>query len=254
MPHSRRLARTGRPWVVAHRGWSARFPENTLAAFDAAVAAGADVLELDVRLSRDRVPVVIHDATLERTTNATGRVADHSAGELAELDAGGWFAPRFAGEPVPTLAQVFARYAGRVAIDVEVKAEAFEEPAPEDAIERQVAALARRHGMAGSVLVSSFEHRLVARLATGGAAVAAGWLHDGPADESACAGLHATERALACIAPAEHLAPEDVERHAAAGMRLVAFTVDDATDLRRLLDWGVGGIVTNDPPALVRLL
>src|SRR5512134_1609461 len=98
--------------VWAHRGASAAAPENTMAAFRAAEAAGADGIELDVHLSRDGVPVVIHDATLERTTTGTGRVAARSVAALQSLDAGSWFAPHFADEVLPTLEETLRLFGG----------------------------------------------------------------------------------------------------------------------------------------------
>ena len=92
------------PAVVAHRGASAAAPENTLAAMRRAAEMGARWAECDVRLSADGVPVVIHDGTLDRTTDGRGALAAHTAAELARLDAGSWRDAAFAGEPVPTLA------------------------------------------------------------------------------------------------------------------------------------------------------
>ena len=93
-----RMEQKKRPWVVAHRGYRGLYPENTLAAFEAAIAVGADMVELDVCLTRDRVPVVIHDKTLYRTTDGKGLVSEHSLSELKELDAGSWFSSEFKGE------------------------------------------------------------------------------------------------------------------------------------------------------------
>ena len=175
------LVRAQQPWVLAHRGYSARYPENTLCAFEAALEAGADVIELDVGLSADRVPMVLHDDTLERTTNGQGPLAAHTATELAELDAGGWFAPECAGERIPTLQAVLERIGARVVLDLELKTSAFEAPAPDDALERQVHALVERLGLLGSVFVSSFEHEFLAR--TRG--LATGLLYDTPAADAA---------------------------------------------------------------------
>ncbi len=119
------LVRASRPWVVAHRGYSARYPENTLCAFEAAIDAGADVVELDVGLSADRVPFVLHDATLERTTNGRGPLHAHRATELEALDAGSWFAPEFAGERLPTLQAVLERIGAQVVLDVVFRPFAF---------------------------------------------------------------------------------------------------------------------------------
>ena len=97
------LQRDGIPALVSHRGASALAPENTLAAIDAALRHGADFVEFDVQLTRDGVPVLMHDPTVDRTTNGLGRVSQLTAAQLAELDAGSWFSPEFAGERVPTV-------------------------------------------------------------------------------------------------------------------------------------------------------
>src|SRR3990172_9877913 len=94
------------PVVIAHRGASGSCPENTLAAFRRAAALGADMIELDVQLTRDGEVVVIHDWTLDRTTSGTGPVRACSLAELRRLDAGAWFDAAFAGERVPTLGEV----------------------------------------------------------------------------------------------------------------------------------------------------
>ncbi|MDE2030139.1 MAG: glycerophosphoryl diester phosphodiesterase, partial [Alphaproteobacteria bacterium] len=97
-----------RPPVIAHRGARARAPENTMAAFEAAREDGAAWIETDVKLTADGVPVLIHDDLLDRTTNGHGAVADMDWAEMRELDAGGWFAPVFAGARVPRLAELLA--------------------------------------------------------------------------------------------------------------------------------------------------
>lgn len=93
------------PLTVAHRGDSAKYPENTMAAFRGAIAAGAELVENDVYVSADGVPVVIHDESVERTTDGTGLITAMTSSEIARLDAGSWFSQSFAGEHVPTLAE-----------------------------------------------------------------------------------------------------------------------------------------------------
>src|SRR5919197_4354903 len=102
----------GRPLVVGHRGAMGYAPENTLASFELAVEQGADVVELDVHLSRDGQVVVIHDEQLDRTTDGRGLVGDRTLDELKRLDAGSWFDPRFAGQRIPTLHEVLAWASG----------------------------------------------------------------------------------------------------------------------------------------------
>lgn len=109
------------PWVVAHRGDSAAFPENTVSAFDAAVRAAPDAIELDLQTSRDGVPVVWHDRSLRKLGLPRRRVAGLTVAELSRLDAGAWFDPAFAGERIPTLDAVLDRYGGRVPLMLEVK-------------------------------------------------------------------------------------------------------------------------------------
>src|SRR5919204_3658410 len=98
----------GRVWVVGHRGAMGYCPENTMISFARAVELGADWVELDVHLTRDGALAVIHDETLERTTNGKGLVREHTLDELKRLDAGSWFAPAYAGERIPSLDEELA--------------------------------------------------------------------------------------------------------------------------------------------------
>lgn len=239
--------------MYAHRGGCALGPENTLAAFDLGLASGADGLELDVRLSSDGVPVVIHDATLDRTTDASGLVRDRSADELARVDAGcrfggGQSPSRFArlGIGVPTLAQVLRRYPA-VPIILEIKEDAeasgvrvADVVKAADAVDRVCLAGAGSHGARG------------ARTAVPAAASACqpevrwalyrswlGW----PVRPAAYAGYQVPEHAgrLRVVSPR-------FIRHAhAAGLAVEVWTVDDPTDMERLLKWGVDGLITDHP-------
>jgi glycerophosphoryl diester phosphodiesterase len=107
--------------VIAHRGASSYAPENTIAAFDLALQMGARHLELDVHLTRDDYLVVIHDDTVDRTTNGTGPVASQTFAALQGLDAGTWFGEAFVGVRIPTLAEVLTRYQGRMHLHIELK-------------------------------------------------------------------------------------------------------------------------------------
>jgi glycerophosphoryl diester phosphodiesterase len=159
--------------VIGHRGASAHAPENTLAAFDMALRDGADGIEFDVRRARDGVPVVIHDATLDRTVLLEGRlVEEFDSTALSKFYAGEWFNlqyPTFARdsfmfECIPTLAQVFERF-GSHHLYVEMKCE---EPSLQASLARAVVELTRAHGIADHVVVKSFAHdslREVKRLA-----------------------------------------------------------------------------------------
>jgi len=137
--------------IIAHRGFSGRAPENTLAAIREAIGVGADMAEIDVTLSSDGEIVVIHDETLQRTTDGFGTVAQHTLRELKELDAGSWFSPRFAGEPIPTLEEVLAAVNGRILLNIEIKSEAVER-----GIAARVVETVQRLEMTDQVVISSF--------------------------------------------------------------------------------------------------
>lgn len=138
------------PELMAHRGNSVLAPENTLAAFAEALKTPAQSTELDVHLTADGHVVVMHDATVDRTTNGTGAIADLTLAQLKALDAGSWFGPAFAGEPVPTLAEVVELVGSRLALNVEIKSSADPESA------RKVVAVLRDGGVLDQSTISSF--------------------------------------------------------------------------------------------------
>ena len=140
--------------IIAHRGYSAKYPENTLASFQAAIDLGADMIELDVVLSSDDVPVIIHDETLNRTTNGKGPVSKLSLEQLQQLDAGSWFNSEFKNEKIPTLDQVLQLIAGKISINIEIKAEAVKKDSP--TVETQVLELVKKYKMEGATIISSF--------------------------------------------------------------------------------------------------
>ncbi|PLY00163.1 MAG: glycerophosphodiester phosphodiesterase [Desulfuromonas sp.] len=175
-------------FVWAHRGASARAPENTMTAFRAAADAGADGIELDVHLSRDGIPVVIHDDTVDRTTDGTGAVADKSLAELLDLDAGTWFYERFAGERMPLLAEVFAWAGERIRINVEIK--------DQRAGRAVLSTIADFPEV--DVLISSFNHKALSQLRQLNAGLALAFLTDSPFWRLSM------RRALACVAESFH--------------------------------------------------
>ena len=228
-----------RLFVYAHRGASAEAPENTLAAFRRAVDAGADGIELDVHLASDGVPVVIHDDTLDRTTAGTGAVAAQRAALLQTLDAGAWFSPHFAGEPLPTLEETLRLLAGRLRINLEVK---------ESRSGLAVLELLRAFP-AADVVISSFDHALLAALRRTSPDLPLAVLLEAGNWRRALA------RATALRASAFHPHVDLVSRPLLAACRrlhlpVYAWTVDDPGRARSLARIGVAGLFTNDPAAL----
>jgi glycerophosphoryl diester phosphodiesterase len=140
------------PLVIAHRGSSAYAPENTLAAFQLAADQDADAIELDVDLTRDGHAIVMHDATIDRTTDGHGCVSDLTLEEIRRVDAGAWKSADFKGERVPLLEEVFEQVGRWLLINVEIK----DMTLLGNGVEAQVAALIQKHNLIDRVLISSF--------------------------------------------------------------------------------------------------
>ncbi len=234
------------PLFIAHRGISARYPENTLAAFNGAIDAGAHMIELDVCLSRDRHLVVIHDETVDRTTNGTGAVKALTLDQLGRLDAGSWFAPRFNTERLPTLAQVLDAAKGHLLVNIEIKPEAFEEDGPADAVERQVLNLVLEKKMLEEVLVSSFEWLMLENLRKLEPGIALGLLAEAPADERLrrwCQRINA----FSWHPDFRVLTRQQVDSLHALGARVFPYAVDGRIDSLGMLAMGVDGLIVDDP-------
>ncbi|MCB2214984.1 glycerophosphodiester phosphodiesterase [Desulfofustis glycolicus] len=235
-----------KPLYIAHRGLSSRYPENTLAAFRAAIDAGAGMIELDVTLSRDRRLVVIHDSTVNRTTNGRGRVNTLTMAQLRRLDAGSWFAERFAGEPVPSLEQVLDAVGGKVLINIEIKPEAFEPRAPHDAVERQIVEMVTERQMAADVLISSFAWRVLARIRALSANLAIGLLSELPADERLLYWFRRLD-GFSWHPDYRVVSRSQVEMLQGLGARVYPYTVGGRIDTMSLLAMGVDGLIVDDP-------
>lgn len=238
----------GRVLNIAHRGASAHAPENTLPAFEAALEAGADALELDVHMAADGALAVIHDSTLQRTSNGRGLVRAQTLPELKRLDAGAWFGPAFAGATVPTLAEVVALARGRARLFVEIKGGSDFYPGIESAVVRCL----KEGGALRDAVLMSFDHSaLLAVRDVAPEAETAALLEGRPADPP---GVAAAARAGALALGYRLVTARERALTAAAGLRLYAWTVDEETEMRRLAELGLDGIITNHPARLRRVL
>lgn len=228
--------------IWAHRGAGGYAPENTLAAFRLAAEQGADGVELDVQLSADGQVVVMHDETVDRTTNGHGAVKDLTAAELHGLDAGD-------GEPVPTLAEVF-ELLGPTGLRVNVELKNSIEPYP--GLEDKVDDLIREHGFAHRVVLSSFNHLSVRRVAEAGRRPA-GLLFAEPLYDPARYATHVGAAAIHPDARSLSLNLDAIQQCHAAGVKVNVWTVNEEADLRAVLGWGVNAIITNYPDRALAL-
>jgi len=240
---------------IAHRGNSAHAPENTLAAFRAALDAGADMVEFDVGLTRDLVPVILHDDTLDRTSDGRGKLSAHSYAEIARLDAGSWFGPQFRGERIPTLEQALDLLAGRAEVNVEVKPEVLEQVGPERAA-GMVLEPVRKRGLLGYVLFSSFSSPMLDALRAAEPAARVGVLADRGYPLPAIA-ARLRELGAASYNPDEQDLTPDLAAavHAAGALLLPWARTSRNTEaaMRRALELGADGFFANDPALLRRV-
>jgi glycerophosphoryl diester phosphodiesterase len=243
------------PLVVAHRGASIAHPENTLPSFEAAIAAGADVVELDVRLSADGVPIVMHDAEVSRATDGHGWVHEITLEELKALDASGGTGPP---AEVATLREVLELASGRAGVDIEVK-NIPGEPSFDSPAERILVATLRELatvGFEGDVLISSFNMITIERSRELAPHLETGFLTVALVEPSAAL-VYAKGAGHAWVLPNRDAllrAGEEFVREAhEAGVRVGTWTVDEEETLRTLFGWGVDAVASNDPELAVRV-
>jgi glycerophosphoryl diester phosphodiesterase len=232
-----------RRWLrVAHRGASGTAPEHTRPAFERALAAGVDMIELDVQLSRDGELVVIHDSQLERTTNGHGAVRDHEAAALKALDAGSWFDARFAGEPLLTLDDVLVLVGARARLNVELKAPA----ADWQVLAARLLRTLHAHGALETTVVSGFAPEALAAVRAQGAPLALALLWQ-DADFTA-AWRWAETLPVRALHPYWALASAALVAEAhRRGLQVLAWTVNDTAVMRDLVAAGIDGIMSDFP-------
>ncbi len=238
------LNRLPSPIIFAHRGASAHAPENTIAAFELAHQQGADAIELDVKLSADGIPVVIHDSTVDRTTDGSGRVVNLELAALQELDAG-------EGQRIPTLDEVFASVGGKLLINVELT----NYKTPNDQLVEKVVDVVEKHALAESIIFSSFFSRNLKR--------ATQFLHQTPCGLLALPGLLGWWGRSYGFRLGDYQAmhpnlkdttSQQIERIHRMGRRVHVWTVNAAEEMHQLADWNVDGIITDDPQLAVKTL
>ncbi len=243
------LCRFSRPLLIGHRGYPARYPENTPASFKGAMEAGCDMIELDVALTKDRKVVVIHDDTLDRTTTGRGAVRGYTLGEIKALDAGSWFDARFAAERVPELSEAIQLTAGRCMLNIEIKTSAFEADFPADAIEHQVVNLVKTSAAADRVIISSFEQRILERIAAMDAPPAIAYISDHGADRNVLEMLLSI-KAFSWHPRFKVLTRDQVEMLHAAGLKIFPFTINTREEAEKMLALGVDGLICNELRAM----
>lgn len=239
------------PIILAHRGDLAHAPENTLPSFSQAIQKGADGVELDAKLTADGRVIVIHDPTVDRTTNGTGKVASLTLEAIRSLDAGSWFDSKFAGVKVPLLEEVFETVGRDRLINIELT----NYNTPRDGLTRRVCELIQRHNNQNQIIFSSFY--------SSNLKVAARMLPEIPRGLLAMPGvLGLWARSFGFMfgdyqALHPHISSasrEQIQRAHRIRRRVHVWTANAPEDVIRFKEWGVDGIFTDDPETALRAL
>ncbi|MEH7884194.1 glycerophosphodiester phosphodiesterase family protein [Bacillus sp. JJ1609] len=232
--------------TVAHRGAAGYAPENTIAAFDKGVEMKADYIELDVQRSKDGELVIIHDTTVDRTTDGTGRVGDLTFDELRSLDAGSFKGEQFAGEKIPTFEEVLDRYHGKVGILIEMKSPELY-PGIEEAVAQELKERNLDKPQNNKIIIQSFNFESMKKMDA--------LLPEVPIGVLTYSNLHVTDAALQEFAkyadyfnPSYSLVTKDlVDKVHSLGMEIQSWTVRSHEAAQFLIDMEVDGIITDYP-------
>ncbi|MDQ7880063.1 glycerophosphodiester phosphodiesterase family protein [Microbacterium sp. QXD-8] len=232
-------------FIASHRGGAATAPENTLPAITAALAAGFDYVEVDVALTADRQPVLMHDKTVDRTTDGHGRLSSLALADVRELDAGSWFDPAYAGTPVPTLAEFLDALVaadGRAILELKGGWDAA-------AVDAAVAEVAAR-ALERRVVFASFDARTLALAATESEVLSRLLILKHLPSDVVSAVAESGARGVVVSRKAVLARPGIVDELHAAGARVVVYTLNNDTQWDAVTALGVDGIVTDDPHTL----
>lgn len=234
--------------VIAHRGASGYAPENTMPAFEKALEMGAEGIELDVHLTKDGETVVIHDHTIDRTSNGTGMVGQFTLQEIKQLDFGSWFDEKFNGTTIPTLKEVLELLKGwEGLLNIEVKSGPIIYPE----IEQKLIALIKQYGFEQKVIFSSFNHYSLCDIKKIDPAMDIGILYMCGLVEPWIYAEYINAQALHPLF--YNIIPELVEGCKKSGIKLNPYTIDDPKDMERIIKAEVDGIITNYPDLALKV-
>lgn len=247
--------------IIAHRGASGIAPENTMAAFKAAIDMGVDMVELDVRNTFDEQIVVFHDETLDRTTNGTGYVHDMTLEEIKKLDAGSWFDPKFSDEKVPTLKEVLDMVNGRCKVLIEIKK--LDHPHYDDIAEKLVELIKLEKNGYDWIILQSYEQEYIDAAHKYDADVQTKKLLIGEESTPMLAyytesrlllGRAKLDDRLTAINPEyTTLSTRRVFRMHAGGFKVNTYLINNREDMVKMLNMGVDGIITDYPELLLQI-
>ena len=235
--------------IFAHRGFSGKYPENTMIAFEKAIEIGVDGIELDVHLTKDNELVIIHDEDVKRTTNGEGLVKDMTLEELKKLDASAKFVGQYGINPIPTLREYFELVKDtNIITNIELKTSVYEYPT----IEKRTIDMIKEFGIEDKIIFSSFNHFTVKRCEEIAPEIKRGFL---TGDWLVDFGKYTAERNVQCCHPwFGSLSQEVVDEMHSAGCEINTWTVNEYEDIERLNAMGVDCLIGNFPDRMIEKL
>lgn len=234
---------------IAHRGFSGKYPENSMLAFQKAYEAGCDGVEMDVHLTRDHVIVIMHDEDIARTTNGKGLIKDYTYEELRAFDASAEFRGMYGFTPIPTLKE-YCTWAKNLPLltNIELKNSVYYY----DGLEEAVIRMLREYGMENRVILSSFNNASILKCRKLAPEIVCGFLMEGCIGN---AGAYAASMDVPCIHPEwRALSEEEIASAKQHGIQINTWIVNEEAEMRRLARLGVDGIITNFPDRCKKVL
>lgn len=241
--------------VIAHRGWSGSYPENTLIGMREAIKLGCHMIEFDVTLSADRRPIIIHDDSLSRTTNGCGLVSEMNYRELRKLDAGSWFHPKYMGARLPSLDEILLISRGSgIMVNIEIKKECYDAELREDGIEHHVVNAVKKYKVEDRVVISCFRWDAIERINQLAPELKTALLHY--KDVVRLEPIFLKEKyGITSFNPhGIDLTQKFVDRCHEVGLKVIPFTINSYRDMEKYFDMDVDGMFTNHPNRLFRFI
>lgn len=240
-------------FIIAHRGFSGVAPENTLISFKKAIEIGADMIEFDVSLSKDGIPVVIHDKTVNRTTNSKGKVENFTLEELKSFDAGSWYKTEFKDEKIPTLEEVIKISKGKIILNIEIKKYSVKRKIKVDGLEHKIVQLLEKYEMTNDVLISSFSKMAIQRIKEFNSDIPVAYLYRfglNPRvikafDKFGIYSFNISKRSFS---------KKSLNNLHDKGIKLNLYTINQKREMRKFIKHGVDGIITNYPNKLIEVI
>ena len=241
-------------WVIAHRGVSGSYPENTLSAFQAAIDIRAEMVELDVSISEDGIPVVVHDRTVDRTTDFEGDVQSFSVEELKRMEVGAWFSEEFRGEEFPTLRESLELMKGQIAVNIEIKTEAVSDEIQGGVVDKALQ-IVKDLDMISSVIFSSFDYRVMEQLNVLDSKIAKALLYEASQSAELLPSELVQKYKIDIFnCSYKQLSEEwinDLQKHE---IPYFVYTVNEPELMRELIEKDVSGIFTDFPQELIGIV